>query len=119
MASFNISKETRIKIYVLILSFSCTLLVLRIKTECPVYQKSQYEAKTYTMAIVCRIDEIISRPQKDNNSSLIIINSTFLVSFETTENQNIKKYQFEESSVPIQLQPNVVSSIVSYIYNYE
>ncbi|CAF3338914.1 unnamed protein product [Rotaria socialis] len=77
------------------------------------YHKSQYDGKTFTLETICHIDGIVSRPQEENSSSLIIINSTFLVSYEINENGNTTKHLFEEWSIPVSLQPNVVNSTYS------
>jgi hypothetical protein len=61
------------------------------------------------METVCHIDEIISRPYQDIMSSSIFLKSSFLISFEMTSNGISTKQQFEESSVPVPFNPNVVS----------
>ena len=72
------------------------------------YQQTEVDAKVFSLKTICRIDRIISRPQEDKTSSMLIINSTFLVSFEITSNGNRSTRQFEEWSVPVPLQPDVV-----------
>ncbi|CAF1234915.1 unnamed protein product [Rotaria sordida] len=44
------------------------------------------------------------------SSSLMIINSTFLISYEVISNGNNIKQSFEEWSVPVLLKPNLINS---------
>ncbi len=75
------------------------------------YHQSEVDAKAFSLTTICRIDRIISHFLERETSS-IIINSTFLISFELTSNNNSFKQQFEEWSVPIPLGPNVVIIII-------
>ena len=66
----------------------------------------------FSLQTICHVDRIVSRPAEDVASSMLKINSTFLVSFEFTSNGNtISRQQFEEWSVPILRRPDMVSSI--------
>ena len=53
---------------------------------------------------------------------MLITNTTFLVSFEIAFNGNISTQQFEEWSVPVQFQPDVVDEPVSikspFLFNF-
>ena len=72
------------------------------------YHQTEVDAKVFSLETICRIDRVISRPHEDKPSSMLIINSTFLVSFEITSNGNRSTRRFEEWSVPVLLQPDVV-----------
>ena len=72
------------------------------------YHQTVLDAKVFSLKTTCRIDRVIAHPQEDKPSSMLIINSTFLVSFEITSNGNRSTRQFEEWSVPVLLQPDVV-----------
>ena len=72
------------------------------------YHQAELDAKLFSLETICRIDRIISRLQENESSSMLIINSTFLVSFEISSNGNTSTRQFEEWSVPVLLQPDLV-----------
>ena len=72
------------------------------------YRQTELDAELFSLKTPCRIDRIISRPQEDKLSSMLIINSTFLVSSEITSNGNRSARQFEEWLVPVPLQSDVV-----------
>ncbi len=84
-------------------------IVCVIKRDCSRYRQCELDTKKFTMETVCHIDEIISRPYQDIMSSSIFLKSSFLISFEMTSNGISTKQQFEESSVPVPFNPNVVS----------
>lgn len=79
------------------------------------YRQSQLDTKIFSLKTICRVDKVISRPQEDASSSTVIINSTFLVSFELTLKGTTSRQQFEEWSVPIPLRPDMVSEDVPVI----
>jgi Ribonuclease G/E len=77
------------------------------------YRQAERDAELFSLQTICRIDRTISRTHEDKSSSMLIINSTFLVSFEINSNGNIRTQEFEEWSVPVLLQPDVVGEHAS------
>ena len=73
------------------------------------YRQREADAAKFTVETVCRIDGINSRPQKDKYSSNVILDNSFLVSFEVNFNGNITRKQLEQQSVPVPLKSNIVS----------
>jgi len=109
MASSPTSEAVRFfgfVIYMLITVFCITLFMVNVDVYSK-YHQSEVDAKAFSLPTICRIDRIISHFLEQETSS-IIINSTFLVSFEWTSNNNSYKQEFEEWSVPIPLRPNMV-----------
>jgi hypothetical protein len=114
MASFSsVSKETMDLItFVLGLTALCTLLfppIYMITSDYSSYRQSKLDMKKFSLKTICRIDQIISRPQENNSSSCINIYSWFLISFEINSNGNTTRQYFDEWSVPVPPKSNVVS----------
>ena len=86
------------------------------------YRQAERDAERFSMKTICRIDRTISRTQEDKSTPMLITNTTFLVSFEIAFNGNISTQQFEEWSVPVQFQPDVVGEPVSikspFLFNF-
>ena len=115
-SSFYTSRDLAHLFWVIISLLLCFICACMIGGNClsySTYQQAEVDAKVFSLETICRIDRIISRPQEDKGSSMLIINSTFLVSFEITSNGSRSTRQFEEWSVPVPLQPDVVGQDVS------
>ncbi len=103
---FSIMASVFGMIYMSIVLF---FMVPVIKKDYSKYRQCELETKKFTMKTICHVDQIISRPFQDIMSSSIFINSSFLISFQFNSNGSSTKQQFEESSVPIPFQQNMVS----------
>ncbi len=90
--------------------FGCFIIFATNINTYPMYRQTELDAKTFSLITICHIDGIISRPQEEKVSSSIIINTTFLISFEVTSNGSSTRQQFEEWSVPVPFRENVVSN---------
>jgi hypothetical protein len=106
LSSIEVVGLVGFSIYMAITLFCCTIFMGNINVYSK-YHQSEVDAKAFSLTTICRIDRIISHFLERETSS-IIINSTFLISFELTSNNNSYKQQFEEWSVPIPLGTNVV-----------
>ena len=93
-------------------TLGCTFAVLVNSNAYAKYLQAEIDVEVYSWLTTCTIERIISRPQYTPNSSLTFVNSTFLVSYERTTGVNSERQVFEEWSVPVPLQPNMVSSLL-------
>ncbi|CAF0909948.1 unnamed protein product [Adineta steineri] len=62
------------------------------------------------METICRIDQIVLHREKYKQSSMIILNSTFLISFEVISNGNSRRVQAEHWAVPVPFKPDLINS---------
>ncbi|CAF1522298.1 unnamed protein product, partial [Adineta steineri] len=62
------------------------------------------------METICRIDQIVLHREKYKQSSMIILNSTFLISFEVNSNGNSRRVQAEHWAVPVPFKPDLINS---------
>ncbi|CAF1440281.1 unnamed protein product [Adineta steineri] len=98
---------------VLILTTSCTILVCiicRTNDEHSAYRQSDTIVKKFTTETICRIDQIVLHREKYKQSSMIILNSTFLISFEVISNGNSRRVQAEHWAVPVPFKPDLINS---------
>ena len=72
------------------------------------YLEAEAELHIYNWTTDCRIDDVIFRPSYVSKS-LAAVNGTFLVSYQRPARENGERQMFEERSVPVPSQPNMVS----------
>ncbi|CAF1472034.1 unnamed protein product [Adineta ricciae] len=96
--------------FIVIISLLLILHLANMQLKYAKYCQREIDAAKFTVQTVCRIDGINSRPQKDIHSSNIILNNSFLVSFEVNINGNIVRKQLEQWTVPVPIESNIINT---------